>query len=155
MKKLKLPPGVREDFDLLLVHGAARWPEFEKRFVSAFASAWLRLPPAEKKAVLEFWGKWEKRRKPQAWVKFVETLAPDVKDPKVWTFYEPNGGILTIVVPPCLPMPADLFEVFVAREVRRAVKVAQGVAATELDVEGALDRWMTEQVEKATTKETT
>jgi len=160
MKKLKLPPGVREDFDLLLVHGAARWPEFEKRFVAAFASAWLRIQPAEKKVVLEFWGKWEKRRKPQAWVKFVETLAPDIKDPKIWSFYQPDGGIFTIVVPPCLPMTAVLFDVFVAREIRRAVRVAQGVAVDDLALENqnvrqanrdagydedALERWMTEQ----------
>jgi hypothetical protein len=154
MKKLKLPPGVREDFDLLLVHGAARWQEFEKRFVAAFAAAWLRLQPAEKDAVLKFWGKWEKRRKPQAWVKFVDTLAPDIKDPTVWTFYEPTGGILTIVVPPCLPMPVNLFEVFVAREVRRAVRVALGVAVTDQDIrqankdagydEDALQRWTAE-----------
>jgi hypothetical protein len=104
--------------------------------------------------VLEFWGKWEKHRKPQAWVKFVETLAPEVKDPKIWTFYEPNGGIFTIAVPPCLLMPANLFEVFVAREVHRAVSVAQGVAATELKTDETLDRWMTEQVENKVTKET-
>jgi hypothetical protein len=121
--------------DLLLVAGAARWPEFEKRFVAAFASACQRLQGAEKETLLHFWGKWEKRRKPQAWVKFLDTLAPDVKDSKVWTFYEPNGGIFTLVVPPLLPMPLNLFDVFVAREVRRAVRVAQGVAASVAEVE--------------------
>jgi len=160
MKKLNLPPGVREDLDLLLVDGAARWPEFEKRFVAAFASAWFRLQPAEKDSLLKFWGKWEKRRKPQAWVKFVDTLAPQVKDPKVWVFFEPNGGIFTFVVPPCLPMPTSLFEVFVAREVRRAVRVAQSMAVADLEVENqnvrqanrdagydedALHRWMIDQ----------
>ncbi len=150
MKKLKLPPGVREDFDLLLVHGAAQWPEFEKRFAAAFASAWLRLAPDEKKTVLEFWGKWEKRRKPQAWVKFVETLVPDIKDPAVWTFYEPNGGIYTIAVPPCLSMPAELFDLFVSRELRRAVRVAQGAATVEtVPGEEALDRWIKERVSAA------
>ena len=160
MKKLKLPPGIREDLDLLLVAGAARWPEFEKRYVAAFASACLRLQPAEKDTLLKFWGKWEHRRKPQAWVKFLETLAPDVRDPKVWTYYEPNGGIFTLVVPPLLPMPANLFEAFVAHEVRRAVRVAQGVASSVPEVEqqnvcaanrdagydeDALQRWAAEQ----------
>lgn len=160
MKKLKLPPGVREDLDLLLVAGAARWPEFEKRFVAAFASACQRLQPTEKDTLVQFWGKWEKRRKPQAWVKLLDTLAPEVKDPKVWTFYEPNGGIFTLVVPSLLPMPTHLFEVFVAREVRRAVRVAQGVTASVPEVEhqnickanrdvgydeDALQRWIAEQ----------
>lgn len=160
MKKLKLPPEVREDLDLLLVDGAARWPELEKRFAAVFASGWLRLQPAEKDSLLKFWGKWEKRRKPQAWVKFVETLAPQVKDPKVWTFFEPTGGIFTLVVPPCLSMPTNLFEAFIAREIRRAVRVAQSIAVADFEVENqnvcqanrdtgyeedALQRWIAEQ----------
>jgi len=160
MKKLKLPPGVREDFDLLLVDGASRWLEFEKRFAGAFASVWLRLTAAEKNAVLASWGKWEKRRKPQAWVKFVETLAPDIKDPTAWTFYEPNGGIFAFLVPPCLAMPVSLLEVLVARELRRAVRVAQEVALADLALEeqavreanraagydeDALQRWIAER----------
>jgi len=110
--------------------------------------------------VLKFWGKWERRRKPQAWVKFMETLAPEVTDPKVWSFYEPNGGIFSIVVPSCLFMPDAIFEAFVAREVRRAVRVAQGVAAADPALESqqirqanqavgydddSLQRWITEQ----------
>ncbi|MCX7886394.1 MAG: hypothetical protein N3B01_03925 [Verrucomicrobiae bacterium] len=129
MKKLKLPPGVREDFELLLAEGAARWPQFEKRFAAALANAWSRLSQAQKTILLNSWAQWEKRRKPQAWVKFVETLAPEISDPKVWGFYQPDGGIFNIVVPPCLAMPENVLNVFVARELHRAVVVAEGTGA--------------------------
>lgn len=160
MKKLKLPPGVREDFDLLLVDGAARWPQFEKRFAAALAAAWRRLADEEKQAVLRSWGQWAKHRKPQAWVKFVETLAPEITDPKVWSFYQPDGGILTVAVPRCFAMPDTLLEAFLGRDLRRAARLAQGVALADPVQENAqiceanrragydeesLQRWITEQ----------
>ena len=78
--------------------------------------------------------------------------------PNVWSDYEPTGGIFTFVVPPCLPMPENLFDVFVAHELRRALRVAQGVMLQELELEDyqiqlanrqagydedALQRWLT------------
>jgi len=158
MKKLKLPPGVREQFDLLLVDGAGVWWTFEKRFTATFVASWSRLQAGEQAALLESWGKWTKSKKPQVWVKFVQSL-PAEAGPNVWSGYEPTGGIFTFVVPPCLPMPDNLFDVFVAHELRRALRVAQGVMLQELELEDyqiqlanrqagydedALQRWLTE-----------
>ena len=130
MKKLKLPPDIREQYDLLLVDGAARWPAFEKRFTAAFTSAWRRLVDNERTTLLESWGKWRKGKKPQVWVKFVDALPSEA-----WTAYEPTGGIFTLAVPRCLPMPDELFAVFIAHEVLRAMRVAQGVALRDSLIE--------------------
>lgn len=135
MKKLKLPAGVREDFDLLLVGGAGQWWTFEKRFAATFATVWLRLQPGEKDALLKSWAKWLKGKKPQVWVKFVDAFPADASGQIPWTFYEPNGGIFNFAVPPCLAMPDAQLATFIAHELYRALRVAQNVASPSPELE--------------------